>query len=270
MFAGLPQAQALSSIPAVQGLAVSYAMEDAPRTDFRLLLDPAQKTGSILGQLSSSDSKNLLSGVPKNALLFLSLDGLTLKQLKDAAAKNMPPESQMLPSELAILDSVKRVGIAARIAPPGKSMLPIPDFMIAVEATNADNVASQLRSLVGKKLSESGLATQTNWNSKQVGSASLYSLPAGFGFNAFSASTGGVAIISSSEDLLTNVMSTAGTKTNLANGLSASSSQVLAGKNSIANLYLNFNELGTLLETMGGLLQVYAPQEPNTPTPLSP
>ena len=267
-----PQAkQALEALPAFQAVGISLAMTDAPQTDVRLLFDPAKGGDSFVKQLSASESKAIVGGLPANPLLFLSVDGLTLKRLKDSALKDVPPEQQGALGQLALLDSVKRLAISIRVAEAGKTLIPLPDMLIAIESSSTQPTADALKMLIAGSLAQSGLAGGGSWASRTVSGATVQTLPAGFGFNVSVATTPNLVLVSTSDKMIDSMVNPkdpgAGA---FAKSLSGSSSRVLSDASTIGNLYVNFREVGTLMETLGGTLRMFAPQDPTAAQMLTP
>lgn len=242
----------------LKAISIGMAMDKSPETSLRLIYDPASKTKGWLGALSSSSSGELLSVVPGKPLVFLSLDGKTLRQVKELALAGMGEAGKAYGSQLSFLNDVNRVGISARANAAGQSLLPIPDMLIVAESANPAQTAQQLQTVVGAAMSSSGLPAMP-WQDKQVNGVTVKSMMTPLGVGVFVASTKNLVLVASSEGQIQSALG-GGT---FVKGMPSQVEQVFAKEQSLGNLYVNFEEIAGMMENMGGMLSMYAPPDAN-------
>lgn len=244
--------------------AVSWAlaMGEAPFHDVRVAykaMDPQQQ--QWFQTLGESQADNIVSVMPANPLFFLSLDGPTVKRVKELAVAEFPQGAPpAVAKQLAALDTLKRVGILARIAPVGQSILPMPDLTIMFETSDTAATSSALMDAVGMASQGAGMPG-SGWQEKTVANTPVKAMISPLGFGAFVASSGNFVILSSSENQLATVLdATQGKGQVLAKSLPPQAKKLLANEETLGNVYVDFVELGTFMENMTGLLAMYAPQ----------
>ncbi|MFN8388705.1 MAG: hypothetical protein U0136_00270 [Bdellovibrionota bacterium] len=242
----------------VKAVSFAMAMDEAPQSSLRMIYDPADKSkNQWLGALNASSSSSLLQAMPNKPLVFLSLDGQTLKKAKEIGLQSAGPAGKAYASQLAFLDNIKRVGLAARPAAPGKSMIPMPDILLVLESSGAASTESQLKQILGGVAQGMGMPGM-QWSEKQIAGVPVKSMVSPFGVGIFLASNKDLVIVSSSEAQMQGALSGSTTGT-FAAGMPARVEQVFAKEQTLGNIYVNFEEVGTMMESMGGMLAMYAP-----------
>ncbi len=263
----------LDQIP-LSGFSWAMAMQDSPSNSFRLIYDPMdEKHKAIFSSLNASPADKLFKAVPNDPLLFVSIDGTTIRRLKDMALADgqIPPQVK---SELAVIDTIQRFGIAARMAPVGQSMLPIPDLTIMFESSDPTQLAAKIAELASTWAQASGVPG-LDWKDKQIGNQTVKAMISPFGFGVFLAKTENLVVAESTEAQLKAILSGAeggaeGSGVALASAMTGAMKDKLSKEKSVGNIYLNFNEAGSLMQNMGGLLAMYAPQSEEAKKLLSP
>lgn len=252
---------------AVEAVSVTFAMDDAPRTDFRMVLDTADEKSSWVKNLAVSQSSGLISSLPEKPLLFLSFDGQSLRKIRDTAS-----QGGQLPfaSQLAFLDTVGRVGIAARVAPPGQSILPIPDVMVLFESSSAEESKGQIEQLINVAMAASPGMAGMQWTDQKLDDqTTVRSIMSPMGFGLFLGSKNNLVVLASSSAQIQSALG-ADDQGKFAQKLAPAANAVLTQQQNIGNVYVNFEQLASLLENMGGLLSMYAPQNQDMGSMLEP
>jgi hypothetical protein len=240
----------------VKAATFSMAMTDTPQTSLRLTYDPADKSRNAwLKALNTSTSASLLPALPSKPLLFLSLDGQTLRQLEELALASAGPAGQAYKPQLAFLNNVKRVGLAARPAAPGQSMLPVPELVLVFESDDAAGTAGQLKQILGTLAQGAGVPGM-QWAQKQINNVPVQVMNTPLNMGVYLATSKDLVVLSSSETQMTAALGGGGA---FAAGLPERAEQVFANEQSLGNLYVNFEEVGSMMESMGGMLSMYAP-----------
>ena len=246
---------AMEAFP-VSAIALALSMDETPETSLRLVYDDAKVANNPwLKSLNSSVSKSFASVLPTKPLLVLSVDGKMIKDVKEAMLAGLGEMGALYSQQLAFLDDVKRIGIAASVAPMGQSLLPVPDLMIVAESSDAEKTKNQLQSILGMAMMSSGMPGMT-WQDKQIEGTAVKSMMAPMGMGLFLTSTNGLVVATSSEPVMKNALAS---KSGFASALPKRGEQVFSDVATVSNLYLNFEEIGSYVESMGGMVAMYAP-----------
>lgn len=243
--------------------AVSFAlgMDKSPETDIRLVFDPAKSgENSWFNALAVSRSDKIASAVPGKPLAFLSIDGQTVSKIKQLASAEAQNVQTPWLDQLAFLDSAKRIGLVARLAPIGQSILPLPDLLLVFDTSNSEQTAAQIEKLVMSLMQGNPTMAGMQWVEKDVGGGKkVKSMMSPLGVGVFLATKGDLVLVASTENQLKALFSDS-SKGVFGGSLSAQAETVLSADSTIGNIYLNFEEVGSFLQNMGGLLSMYAPQ----------
>ncbi len=255
----IPDAQ-LKNFP-VKAIASAFSMGEAPQTDLKLLVKPeGAEQQKWFAVLNTSQSDKVLPAVPSNPFLFLSLDGETLKRAKanlGDLAKSGQPQADAV---LAAVDQLQRVAIAASIAPVGQSMFPVPNVLIVAQASSPDQVQKALADATAFAVNSSGMM-QAVWQEKDIDGVKVRAMNSPLGFGMYLASKGNLVIASSTEPQLKASLATIASGKGFESALAPRIQKTLAKDMALANLYLDFNELGSMMENLGGMLTMFAPQQ---------
>ncbi len=258
----------LAKLRALPFKAASFvtAMTDTPYNDVRVLFDASvPEHAAWFEALGNSASQSFATLVPANSLLFLSIDGPTVKRVKELMLKQQEAQQAdpMIAQQLAIFDDLKRIAIGARVAPVGQALLPFPDLLIALDGDKPSETMNKVSSLVMNLTAMAGMAqgqdapSPPTWSEKNLGDVPMKTLATPMGITASVATVNNVVLVSSSEPFMeAAITNLKGTQVSLPEKVNKS----LASEISMGSLYLNFNEIGSLIENMGGLLSMYAPQ----------
>lgn len=240
----------ISDLP-IQTLAFGFAMTATPEMSAKLTVQPKDdQQRALFAKVGSPVSAEILWAVPPNPLLLLSVEGKWFTEIQEKAPLPVAPEA---------LQGIVRAAVAARTAPLGQSMLPIPDLALIVESSDV----GALRDTAEKALlaSMSGMGGG-GWQDKDIEGTPVRVLAGGFGLSPHLATVGNVLTLSTSETLLKEVLTGLKTKRGaFAETLSAAAKSQLDEKRNVASLYIDFVQLATFLENMQELLKMYAPQQ---------
>lgn len=249
----------------VRAVAWSILMTDSPENRANIVLNSANlKYKPWIAALSNSQSSSVAAALPSNPLLVLSLDGKTISSIKGLALGTAlesagPEERKMVEQQLAFMNDIVRLGLAVRMGPLGQSLIPAPDLLILAESSNPEGTKTQLLQIAATGMATSGLPAA--WQEKTVQGEPVKYMLTPFGLGVFVSSVKNVVVISSTEAQLDGaIASIKSGKPAGAGGLTARASSAVSGEPTIASMYLNFNEVGSMVETMGGMMQMYAPQ----------
>ncbi len=247
---------ALDTVP-LTAVALAFSMDESPETSLRFVYDDTKTANNPwLKSLNSSASKSFASVLPTKPLLVLSVDGKMIKDVKEVMLAGLGEMGAVYRQQLAFLDDLTRIGIAASVAPMGQSLLPIPDLMIVAESSDAEKTKGQLQSILGLAMMSSGMPGMT-WQDKQIEGTAVKSMTAPMGMGLFLASTKGLVVATSSEPVMKNALAS---KSGFSATLPKRGEQVFSDAQTVSNLYLNFEEIGSYVESMGGMVSMYAPQ----------
>jgi hypothetical protein len=257
-------AAAPSSELPVRAAAWAMLMTDSPEQRGNVVLNGAStKFKPWISALTNSPNGTVASALPANPLLVLSFDGKTISALKaQALAAALEPsqqmEREMADQQLAFLNDITRLGLSVRMGPLGQSLIPAPDLMIVAETSNPDATKSALTGLAGMALGSAGMPAE--WKEKQVQETPTKYIMTPFGLGIYVTSTGKAVLLSSTEAQLDAALSSIKSGKSAAVGMSARAGSAVGTEPSIATLYLNFNEVASMIEGMSGMAQMFAPQ----------
>lgn len=252
---------------ALDALSFSAAMEQAPVKEVRLLPTPAKGGApTVFSSAAASTTSKILPAVYGRPLLFFSVDGSTANSIKDLLLK--AEEQKTLAEDLSFLQAISRLGIVVRVAPVGQSFLPLPDVAVIADTKDSVRVAKEVEGIVNKVVQNSALPG--NWTEKLLdGKTKVRSMVNPLGIGIFIAAKDNLLIVASSEIQMKNALAEQRDQKGFINDLPSLANPVFE-QATVDNFYLNFEELASLLENMGGLLTMYAPQNNSSAKFLNP
>lgn len=231
----------------------SFSMSDVPSLEARIGYnkeDAAVK--KILTGLSVSTAKEVVSPFNTSPMTFVSIDGSLLRNTRVFLEETHKEDAASVINYLKSLDAVTRIGLGVRMAPVGASLLPIPDVMLTAPSSDVTQTQSALVSFADSLAHLD--KTEKTIAGKQV------TVLRGVGVGVLIAATDNMVVASTSEPQLEKYLQSGSKEGSFANQVSGRAGDLLLGEPSLTNIYLNFNELGSFLENMGGMLSMYAPQ----------
>jgi len=263
------QDASLDSMP-VKSLAWASSMTNVPHNDFRLVFDASSADQKQwFAALGNSTPESVMAVLPEKPLLFTSIDGKTIARLKDIAVQQMQAANSGIQKRLSVLDQLRRVGFVIRMAPAGQALLPIPDLMIALESA-APGETKDLITQLGAELAAGAGTAPLAWTEKEIEGQAVQVMTSQFGIGAFVIATENLVVITSSEMLMKSFL--LGSKPDSKRGVGdfPPRVQMALKEPTMSNFYVDFRELGALMEQMGGLLSMYAPQNQEAKTLFEP
>ncbi len=243
----------------LEAVALSFAMNDTPESDVRVLLDEKSSTSLQAVGSKTPGGSQLYASISQKPIIFLSFDATVLRALRDLSIASKKAGADQFAKQLSFLDDVGRVGIMATLATPGTSFLPIPNFMLMVESSKPEVVNQQLRGFVSALMSGSGMGTASGWTEKDLEGTKGHSMQGTLGIGAHIASGPGLVLLTTSEQQLKQGLK--GANPVFLGGLQGPAKQVFESRPTVGNFYLDFDQVASFMETMGGVLSLYAPQD---------
>ena len=252
-------AETLKNIP-LEGFSFSTAMTDVPENYYRLLYSPEnQKSKTWFKAIGASTSADLIATQPSNPILFASLDGSTIRRVKDLSLANLGAAKAPYEEQFKALDGITRLSLSAEAAPLGQSMLPVPGMLIAIETKNASELRTIVSGLVEQGFGGAGMPAG-NWQTKTIEGTEVKFLITPLGMGVFLATQNNLVIAASTEALISTALKGAASgNSSFAKAMTERTTGVLKEKATVGNLYVNFKEVGSLFENLGGMLSMYAP-----------
>ena len=254
-----PQQAAIDAngIP-LQAISINSLMNNAPETAVRLLFDDSnQMTQQFLPLLQKSSSKALSGMMPQKLVAAFTLDGSTLQNAWKQASLFIPPEAAgPYSGALKLIDHLSRFGLAVRSAPVGMSMLPVPDLLLVLETKNTEQAWGILDSTLATLGQQMGGGTLMQ-SERDIAGHKTKVLASPLGLGIYATKKDNVLLISSAEPLLNEVLS--GDKL-FATQLPPRMQQSYEKQETLLNVFVNFEQVAGLLESMGGTLSMFAPQ----------
>ncbi|MBL7662575.1 hypothetical protein JNK13_07475 [bacterium] len=251
------QAMAKNPVEAIAGVG---AMTSSPESRLFAKYSPKdeeqKKYFDIVGKTAADD---IISVLPKGALFTLSLDGQALKRAKDTFIGPMAQDPAVQPF-IGAIDSLTRLGVSAKMAAPGQSLLPIPAVSIVASSSKpqeVEGVAKMVAEMAGVQFGVPG----GGWTDTNVAGVAAKSMLVPGGVNLHLASTGSFVFLTSTREGLENQLAVVQKKgAGLAEGFTPEVKTLLGSEPSLANIYVDFAELSDFMKNMAGTLTMYAPQ----------
>lgn len=233
-----------SPIP-VRAVAIAAGMTTTPEMFLRVLsnIDAAPL-------VVNSSSKDIVGLLPANSMVNLVISGSIFNNLPDSVTAANPFAAQ--------LSSIREIGISVRPAPLGQSMLPIPEVLIAVNSTAPDQLLSTIKQMASMGMGQGG---GSNWQEKDLDGFKAQTLSAGLGLSVLAGTRGDELLASTSETLLREAVKNQN-GTNFTSALPPEMRKLYAPEGRLFAGYFDFPMIGTFVESMSALSQMYAPPAP--------
>ncbi len=254
---------------AFQAFVIAFGMDEVPLTVARVSYDQNYLgADSLIKALQLSSAQGLLAYAPEKPLIFLSVDGATLKGIKNAALKTQDAEVPAA-AGLDFVDGVERLALLASVAPLGQAMLPVPDLAFVIKTKDAAGLQKRIETAITGSLGGNPATAGMSWTEKDIdGSHKMKAIVSPLQMGAFLAAKDDLVFLTSTESQIKDAFS-GRLKGQFMNALAGQSRAVLIDAPSVASMYLDFEELGKFLENMKGMLSMFAPQNQSTASLLS-
>lgn len=195
------------------------------------------------------------SGIPTNAFklpadtaLSLSLDTRVIAKLESALKSLNDPSAAMVVEQLK---NIQGITLGLR---NGDRASPVPDIYLTLDSSARDQVASTVETGIGLGMMATG--QQLQWNSKEIsGAPTRYIMtPLGVGVYVSSPKSSNVVVVASSERAVQDIATSNGGGASLDSSMSKALRNRVAASSS-GSLYLNFMQLGTVLDGVKGTVE---------------
>lgn len=263
-------AEAANPFP-LEAIGIGNSMSEFPQMDVIAL--PRDKSQAEAFFASPTDFQGSVGEefrgfLPSSPLLYLNVDGALLQQLKTAASEKFVGKQAgnaqgKIVEQLSFLSFLSRIAVSANVAPVGQSILPIPEFLLLLETTEPEKTKTQFKELVSMGLKNSPMTAALQWSAKTLEDGTqIESMMSPIGIGLTLASKDALVFVSTSEALARAILS-GGAERNFQNSLAENIANLYANERNLSEFYLDFSELAGLLQNMGGVLALYAPQDKN-------
>jgi len=158
------------------------------------------------------------------------------------------------PSAAMAVEQLKNIqGITLGLR-SGDGASPVPDLYLALDSSTRDQVASTVESGIGLGMMATG--QQLQWLSKDIGgSPTRYFLtPIGVGVYVSSPKNSGSLIVATSERAVKDISTSSGNGTSLDTSMPKELRARVTAATTAGSLYLNFIQLGNLVESVKGTI----------------
>jgi hypothetical protein len=192
------------------------------------------------------------SGIPANAFklpadtaVSLSLDTRVISKLESALKSLNDPSAAMVVEQLK---NIQGITLGLR---NGDRTSPVPDIYLTLDSSARDQVASTVETGIGLGMMATG--QQLQWNSKEISGAPTRYLmtPLGVGVYVSSPKSSNTLVVASSERAVQDIASSNGGGASLDSAMPKGLRNRVAAS-STGSLYLNFVQLGTVVDAVKG------------------
>ncbi|NDC37650.1 MAG: hypothetical protein EBZ48_06310, partial [Proteobacteria bacterium] len=251
----LPEEERVQVLSGLETLPVETVVgyvevQDAPVLRYAAPFNPkSEEHRKLISALLKAKTPELFKSTPASSILFLSLDGILLQQIKQAALKDAPsalPESTT--QQLAVLDNISSIGLGLANS-SGAS--PFPEVFLLGSSTQSAAVAKTLREAAQQLTASSGMPG-TPWQKKSIAGVDIDYMLSPLGIGIFVGSVGPVVFMASSESMVNTIISASSSK-----GQSLESTVKDLGATSLVASHLSFGRMHELLTSLQGTLAMF-------------
>lgn len=184
--------------------------------------------------------------LPADTAVSLSLDARIISKLESVLKGLDDPSAAMAVEQLKNIQGIT-LGLRS-----GDKTSPIPDIYLAFDSSTRDQVASTVESGIGLGMMATG--QQLQWLSKDIGgSPTRYFLtPLGVGVYVSSPKNSNSLIVATSERAVQDISASSGDGASLDSAMSKALRDRVAAATTAGSLYLNFIQLGNLIDSVKG------------------
>lgn len=233
----------LKEIP-VESFAAASSMKESLSSIVSVSLNPKnEKQKNIISSLTASGDNQAVGRVPADLMILISLDGGTIKSLKNAALAEAPPGSaEMMQPMIDLVDSLKNISIGVRGA---SGATPFPEVVLVAQTSKAAEIEKTLKSQLEAGMAASGMPIP--WQEKTVGDAKVSYAVSPFGVGAYLTSSGDTVVLTTAEKLVGDVLTSASSGKNLLASLPSDSQAMVKNSKSLFLAYSDFNKVGSAI-----------------------
>lgn len=245
----------------LQAIAFASSMSEVPENDFRVVFDSEQSSQtSILSHLKNSSAKSIIEITPGKPLLLVTLDTTLLRELRNSL---VPSTDTATRKSLEFLDSVGRIAIIGQAAPLGQALLPVPDLLVALETEEPQKALESIQKFVSDGIQAMGVGNFP-WTDKDIDGTPAKVISTPFGLGVALGIHKSTLLIASTENQLRSALTQLKSgESSFSKSLNTKAADFLIKEDSVSAFYLNFEQIGAMVENMGGLLSMYAPSSPD-------
>ncbi len=235
----------LKEIP-VTSVAMSQGYSNQMVTTAGITVTPMNELQkSVFSAFENSGIPSTAFKLPTDTAVSLSLDTRVIGKLESVLKGLNEPSAGMIVEQLKNIQGIT-VGVRN-----GESSSPAPDVYLALESSARDQVASTVES--GLDLAMMATGQQLQWNTKEIsGSPTRYLLtPLGVGVYVSSPKSSNALVVATSERAVQDIASSNSGGTSLDTSMPKELRSRVSPA-STGSLYLNFIQLGTLIDSVKG------------------
>ncbi len=244
----------LKQIP-VESFAASSTMTDSLSSTVSVSLSPKNdKQKGIISSLTASGDNQAVSKVPADLMILLSLDGGTIKSIKNAALAEAPPgTADMMQPMIDLVDSLSNLSVGVRA---GSGATPFPELLVVAQSSKASELEKTLKSQIEAGMASSGMPIP--WQQKDIGEAKVSYAVSPFGVGAYLTSVNDMLILTSAEKLVGDVLnSSKGSGSSLLASLPSASQDLVKNSKSLFLAYSDFNKVGNAISSAQDSLAMF-------------
>ncbi len=230
-------------------LAFEGAMLENPSGIARALI----RKGDPFDKLAGAPGSAAISYFTDNPLLYLDLDGSLISYLVDTSKETSSTAQK--------LSSIKRASLLAKPSKPGQFFIPIPELSLVVQS-KTEQEAEQIKQELDQYLTIMfGEASTSAPSEKTFGDNKVKYFIHPMGIEAFLTNRGTRVFLAMSEKEINSLLglNENSDKKIFADSLGNKIREHLVDRPTLANLYIDNNQLGILLEKVGGFIQMASP-----------
>ena len=231
----------------VSAIAVSQGFGGQMVTSAGITVSPTNDIQkSVLSAFENSGLPATAFKLPADTAVSLSLDARIISKLESVLKGLDDPSTAMAVEQLKNIQGIT-LGLRS-----GDGASPVPDLYLALDSSTRDQVASTVESGIGLGMMATG--QQLQWLSKDIGgSPTRYFLtPLGVGVYVSSPKSSNSLIVATSERAVQDISSSNGNGASLDTAMSKGLRDRVAAATTAGSLYLNFIQLGNLIDSVKG------------------
>jgi len=232
----------------------SLSMKKQPVTEVRF-----ENLHSLQPIATKDEAFQLLSRLRNKPLLYLDSDGVFFERF--IAKLKGEPSFKKYQSLIEDLKTPSRIALAVNAQSSQSSFLPLPEFLLLIKSDNPKKISQKIKILSETMLARNQMTAALRWSDLALNEKiSVKTLATPIGFNVYLGTVGDKVVLTSSEKIIRSEMfSEPGVDVKAIARTAAISS--VRSKMSLGNIFVDFKELGIMLEKIGGTLRMFAPQQ---------